>query len=232
MYKLFLSFSVGLFILTPCFGLQKLTQKFIGERLTANVSKQELSGISIENDRIRSIYGNGNEYFYQADTNAGMIYVKPKLLSKKNHISLFLHTEKNKIIQLLLLPQNIPAENIIVKAIEKNSEHMNLSDISERRICELMRLMVNKKVAKPYYKVRPTQTFGNHTKVRNVRKHIIASYKSDVLEGDIYELKNYGSKNSLLEDKDFFGREVIAIAISKRTIKPHEKTILYVVKKV
>jgi hypothetical protein len=83
-------------------------------QITALVSAQEISRISLAKDRIRMVNGDP-EVDITHDSKTGDIYLKPVAVPLSKPINLFISTEKGFTYQLLLMPEKAPSEQIIIR---------------------------------------------------------------------------------------------------------------------
>jgi len=97
-------------------------QKIIAEEdgeFEAFIAKDELSRIKIIDDRIRAIRANDNELVVQEDASLGEVYLLP-LVDKA--INVFITTEKNHTIKLLLKVKKSHAEQIFIKFVVEEQD--------------------------------------------------------------------------------------------------------------
>jgi hypothetical protein len=81
------------------------------ERIEASISQTNLTRISLQNDRIRSVFGVADEYSLEADENHGEIFIRPL---HSNPIHLTITTENGFTQDLRLIPTERSTEALIL----------------------------------------------------------------------------------------------------------------------
>jgi len=85
------------------------------------ISKQDLTRITVKEDRILNVFGVTGEYVLEADEDQGQIFIRPVGLNNNKPIHLTLTTEGGHTQDLRLIPQDKKPEALILKA-EDNSK--------------------------------------------------------------------------------------------------------------
>lgn len=85
------------------------------------ISKQDLTRITVKEDRILNVFGVTGEYVLEADEDQGQIFIRPAGLNNNKPIHLTLTTEGGHTQDLRLIPQDKKPEALILKA-EDNSK--------------------------------------------------------------------------------------------------------------
>jgi hypothetical protein len=80
------------------------------------ISKQDLTRITVKEDRILNIFGVTGEYVLEADEDQGQIFIRPNGLNNNKPIHLTLTTEGGHTQDLRLIPQDKKPESLILKA--------------------------------------------------------------------------------------------------------------------
>jgi hypothetical protein len=85
------------------------------------ISQQDLTRITVKEDRILNVFGVTGEYVLEADEDQGQIFIRPNGLNNNKPIHLTLTTEGGHTQDLRLVPQDKKPEALILKA-ENNSK--------------------------------------------------------------------------------------------------------------
>lgn len=80
------------------------------------ISKQDLTRITVKEDRILNVFGVTGEYVLEADEDQGQIFIRPAGLNSNKPIHLTLTTEGGHTQDLRLIPQDKKPEALILKA--------------------------------------------------------------------------------------------------------------------
>lgn len=80
------------------------------------ISQQDLTRITVKEDRILNVFGVTGEYVLEADEDQGQIFIRPTGLHSNKPIHLTLTTEGGHTQDLRLIPQDKKPEALILKA--------------------------------------------------------------------------------------------------------------------
>jgi len=207
-------------------GLQ-IKDLYKDHRLTADISVDSINRISVEDDRIAQVFGLNEDLVIETDNNTGQIFVRTK---QNKPIDLSIITEKQITLDLRLLPQDIPAETIIIKTnklqdpAKVNAKTTNYLD----QITTLTLAMANANNLTGY-------------SVNPVNKEILLWDKVELLQtkeyigskliGEVYTLTNKTKERLFLTEIQFgWQKHVASVAIKKHALTPHDSTQIYVVR--
>lgn len=196
-------------------------------RLTADISVDSINRISVEDDRIAQVFGLNEDLVIETDNNTGQIFVRTK---QNKPIDLSIITEKQITLDLRLLPQEIPAETIIIKTnklkdpAKVNAKTTNYLD----QITALTLAMANANNLTGY-------------SVNPVNKEILLWDKVELLQtkeyigskliGEVYTLTNKTKERLFLTETQFgWQKHVAGVAIKKHALFPDDSTQIYVVR--
>jgi len=200
-------------------------------RLTAKVSQQDMSRIGVEGDRIAQVFGGSGSISIETDNTQGQIFVKP--VSNSLHpISLTLITESGFTQDLLLLPLDIPAETIVLKATKKmqNQPSPINSSVLQSDIKDLVKAMVEGKEISGYEKKPASQKIQVWKDVQLTKR---LQYRGAQFQGFVLELKNLSGSLLFLHEKNFFFEKgIVAVGLNCFELQPEETTLVWVVKHV
>lgn len=214
-----------------------------------SISKQNLTRITVKDDRVANVFGITGEYVLEADEELGQVFIRPvdpgSFSSMTGHetnkpIHLTLTTEKGHTQDLRLIPKDQPPEALI---LEEDKQEALLSQGSAAQVpstrvsiardeiedlvqaCQEMRIPLGYKVAPLDLKIFKSP----HLLIREIR--------GEKLRALTYEVKNL-SKFPLISSADNFTQiphakksDIIAVWIGKKTISPGERTHVHVITK-
>ncbi len=209
-----------------------------------SISKQNLTRITVKDDRIANVFGITGEYVLEADEELGQVFIRPVdpggFSSMTGHgtnkpIHLTLTTEKGHTQDLCLTPKDQPPEALI---LEEDKQEMFPSQGSMTRVfiardeiedlvqaCQEMRIPLGYKVATLDLKLFKSP----HLLIREIR--------GEKLRALTYEVKNL-SKLPLILSEDNFTQiphakksAIIAVWMGKRTINPGDRSYVHVIAK-
>ena len=196
-------------------------------RLTADISVDSINRISVEDDRIAQVFGLNEDLVIETDNNTGQIFVRTK---QNKPIDLSIITEKQITLDLRLLPQEIPAETIIIKTnklkdpAKVNAKTTNYLD----QITTIILAMANNKQISWYTSQKVHKQILLWEKIELIQT---SEYISGNLIGEVYTLTNKTKDRLFLTETQFgWKKQIAGIAIRKHTLSPNESTQIYVVR--
>ena len=215
-----------------------------------SISKENLTRITVKDDRVANIFGITGEYVLEADEELGQVFIRPiGLGGTSKPIHLTLTTEKGHTQDLRLIPKDQAPEALI---LEEGKQETLLSQGSMTRVsavqgsttqvliardeiesllqaCQEMRIPLGYKVAPLNLKDTSVTFKGPHLLIREIR--------GEKLRALTYEIKNL-SKRAFILSEDIFTQiphakrsDIIAVWIAKKTINPGERTHVHVIAK-
>jgi conjugal transfer pilus assembly protein TraK len=155
------------------------------------------------------------------------IFVK---LTDSHPAELFISTQK-RTISLILVPKDIPAETILIRAKENNlssSSNLSVDDSYEDAIKKVVVSLDKETVPPGYIEIRPKnveQTLGG----LSARK--VYEIQGSVFGGERYEIKNTGSSDVSLSEEMFYKEGILAVSLDKYALSPNETCRLFIVKR-
>ena len=219
-----------------------------------SISKQNLTRITVKDDRVANVFGIMGEYVLEADEELGQVFIRPIApggspfmvgggTSKPIHLTLT--TEKGHTQDLRLIPKDQAPEALILEENKQKTfhsqgsmTHVSAVQVSATRVsiardeiegllqaCQEMRIPLG-------YKVAPLdlKTFnGAHLLIREIR--------GEKLRALTYEVKNLSTLPLILSEDTFTQiphakkSDIIAVWIAKKTINPGESTYVHVIAK-
>lgn len=210
----------------------------------AVISRQGLTRITVQRDRIVNVFGVSNECVLEADEDQGQVFIRPTGPGAFKPIYLTLTTEKGHTQDLRLIPKDQPPEALILQENEdlkaellkeKRQQILLTRDEIENlfQACQEERIPLG-------YKIVPleltTLAYSKGTPLGSCPL-LIREIKGERLRALTYEIKNTSKTPLVLSPQDFSKTvhakesDLIAILMIKKTINPGEGTRVYVIAK-
>lgn len=214
--------------LIPAHGAQMHSLNDL-KAIKADISRQGLTRIRVQEDRIRNVFGITGEYVLETDEDQGQIFIRPTGVGSLNPISLTLTTEKGHTQDLLLIPTDKTPEALILQVDVSSTTQTKSARLLPSRgemedllyACREMRIPVG-------YSLMPLDL-----KTLNGPYYLIREISNGRLRGRTYEISNISEKRLTLSEEEFAqDSQTIAVLITKRNLNPGERTHVYVVSKV
>ena len=198
-----------------------------GETLSATVSRTEPTLIQIAGHRVRSIFGAAGEFTVIPDNTSGSAYLKP--ITEKSAFSIFVSDEKGKTWNLLLSVVEGPAEIITIKEQGGSSQTITRKghDLPREESIKqmLFSLMSNNndddEDSENVNDVVPLWKESMFVRTKVVR--------GNSLVGEKYRLTDMSNKPMIIDERELYRKDVVAISIDKPDLQPAETTDVYVI---
>ena len=230
MYKLF--FGALVFVSTVAQGSTSIPVKDNSD-LSLTLSQGNYNRIVVKNDKIMEAVFPPNAMAIKRDEQDGSVYV---MLAANNAFTLFLTTEAGRHFSVTVngeeslgktiefIPQQTVVGKHAVSHVKKNSPA-----IAPDAVPEVILAMLNAmEQQKPFADVNVKRQFG---KVERWSKGLTLLPKEHwdgkLLKGETIELYNGGKEPLELSQEWFANEGTLAIKLSKATINPHERAMLY-----
>jgi type-F conjugative transfer system secretin TraK len=212
-----------------------------------SISKQNLTRITVKDDRVVNVFGITGEYVLEADEELGQIFIRPTETNKP--IYLTLTTEKGHTQDLHLIPKDQAPTTLI---LEENNQESLLSEGTAVQVsttqksatrvliardevegllqaCQEERIPLGYKVAPLDLKPFKGPFKGPHLLIREIR--------GEKLRALTYEVKNLSKLPLILSEQEFTHiphakrSDIIAVWIAKKTINPGKSIHVHVIAK-
>lgn len=213
-------------ISTGAYALQVKSVKD-NQTASAKISAKELSRIFVLNERIQSVRGVNGVYELIKDENQGAIYVKPTPYFANKAFNLFITTEQDHTYNLLLMPMDIPAENIEIRSLspslqlsnrwEKNSPYVEM-------LVNFVNSMVNESKIEGFTAINMDSKPITYSKFN---MELVTVYKGAQIQGEVWCLTNTTKKTLYIKPSMFFKHDTRAISIESDTIPAGDEVFIY-----
>jgi hypothetical protein len=209
-------------------ALESVTRPHVKAQSTPaySVSLSGPNRIAVEGKKIINAIYDNTQLEVQTDALTGQIFVFPK---SEVTSALFLTTEDKSTFALTLLPQNIRSQEIVLRGIKKQkntnapykqktfAESIEVSPDFETKVTRLIRALARDEVPEGFHATNRCGAF------------CLKSLTSETLAARVLTHKNTSGQFVTLEEKLFYQKGVLAVAISQANLAPNESTRVYIV---
>jgi conjugal transfer pilus assembly protein TraK len=210
----------------PAHALQ-VVEGVEGRTHFVNVSSRDANRIAIEGGRILRLYGGEGQLAAQPDEHLGQVLLRP---AGDDPVSLFVVSESGRTYTLVLRPQDIPAENIVIReARALPPARLEKADAFHRAIKGMLRALAGKD-AESGLEVR--KTWDEVRLWAGTRLVLTETHSGAALAGEKYRLFNLSGQPLRVAEPEFYKTGVLAVAVAAHEIPPGGSTEVYVVKQV
>lgn len=196
------------------------------DTLTASVSRAEPTLIRIDGHRVRRIFGAEGEFAITADKEAGTAFIKPS--TDKPTLTLFVSDENGRTWKLLLAVTDGPSDSITIKGRSTgNVAQPQGKDVTRNQQIKLVLLALqSESPSDSYVDVRATnEIVPLWSEVLFVQTKVV----DGPLKGEKYQLTNISANPMVIDERELYRRQVVAIAVGKSQLAPGEHTEVFVI---
>lgn len=202
-----------------------------GKTLFVKVSTRDLNRISIEGGKVRLVKAADDSMIMgSADSDTGQALIKPLV---KDTFGIFVFSQSGKTYSLVLEPQDIPGESIIIREplINKGIKSDNNIDKAtsfESQIKFMMQAMASELVPVGIEEIR---TWKEIRLWRGSNFALERTLRTQFWQGEQYKLINNSNETMVLTEQEFYVQGVMAVAVTKLSLEPGESSLVYLVKR-
>ncbi len=196
------------------------------DTLTASVSRAEPTLIRIDGHRVRRIFGAEGEFAITADKEAGTAFIKPS--TDKPTLTLFVSDENGRTWKLLLAVTDGPSDSITIKGRSTgNVVQPQGKDVTRnQQIKRVLLALQSESPSDSDMDVRATnEIVPLWSEVLFVQTKVV----DGPLKGEKYQLTNTSANPMVIDERELYRRQVVAIAVSKPQLAPGEHTEVFVI---
>lgn len=216
----------------PAHALQ-IKQSADGAQVTATVSAREISRIALAQDRIRMVNGDPDVDITH-DEVSGDIYIKPAVTPLSKPLNLFVATEKGFTYQLLLLPENVPSEQILIRNADAlaggaEAQAWEAQTPIHASVIEVMKAAAGIVPPPAGYVRKPVQGEAERQGALSILKTFEVT--GVALQGVAVQVRNTGADAVTLTERDLFAPDQAAVWLPARILGADETVTAYVVRR-
>lgn len=239
--------GICLLLSMPLFAKKQVLYLDDDKVLKAAVSKEGMTRLSLEGDRIKDIMGLDESISTEKDDQNGVLFLKS--VSSSQTITII--TENGDVQEMELTPSKEKSHQIVLK--QKNKESNTNDFFNEgrggvtpfqtpsplmsfqgtgygvqktfpQRIIDVMRFL---------YRATENNTNDDpisFKKIKDLKVDSMINIKENGLLGHTYMLKNTSKQLKTLKEKDFKEKGVLAVAFEREHLTPNQTTRLFVIR--
>lgn len=203
-----------------------------------NISSAEQNALVIEGGRIDTVIPSvADSLSYVKDTKNGVLYFALANRYHSGTISVFVTDEAGNRYRIILVPQQIAAEEIVIRpprtavAQENQSSKNKIESGHTSKIKNMIYLMATHDGSEI-----GGVTVTNHNKEIALWKEssliLLDSFMGDGVRGERYEITNISNAEMVIQEQEFFRKSVIGVSIENMNIAPMESSKVYIVRQV
>lgn len=212
-----------------CMALQPI-EVVDGATVFAKVSKKEVTRLAVDGNRIASIRVKKGEIFVEQDDETGQVFLTLPPKADKP-INGFLTTEAGQTFTLVLQPEEIQADSIILRvprAFSPNPVASSLKSNSyDKALKQIIFAMANEDGSEDL-EVREVNRVVPLWKETNFV--LERQFNSDRFVGEKYVLTNVSSAPIVLDEREFYRAGVSVVSIEQLQVVPGGFTRVFIIR--
>jgi conjugal transfer pilus assembly protein TraK len=221
-------------VLSPAvFALQTFDVRD-GGTITARISIKDASRVKVEGAAITDVFGDvstrdGGRLVVTADDAKGEIYVKPTVQAGTAPIHVFVTTAK-ATYGLLLIPTDIPADTVLLRDRNATKDERAPARASSSYIRQLKGLVLA--LASDRLTPELTVTEVNRPVLlwNEVDYFHLRDASNAACTASQYQLREKQGKPMRLDEREFYTKDVAAVAIDQLDLPPFGSTHVYIIR--
>ena len=201
-----------------------------GEVLTANISLREMTRLSVEGARVKTLRFRDGDLEVEKDDDTGQMFIGPGDFSGKP-INAFLLDNKGRNFGLLLQPVDMPADSIVIKERgalrQSGGTKLEKSGAYERVVKNMVLAMAadGQPAGVEIREKREEVVLWKDTRLTLQRLYLAAT-----IVGERYVLSNIGKGPVTIAEQELFRKGVLAISIETMNLAPGDSTSVFIVR--
>lgn len=200
----------------------QLKEVYDDGQVSGIIAAGEISRIVLKHDRIRLVNAD-DDISITNDSETGAIFVKPLDATADKPINLFVLSEKGYSYKLILVPDNVPSEQIIIMNPEidlgrdnEEADAFEKSSPYHHTVTEIVRAMVNREALPGY----TWHSASRGTRLDDVFVKERQVFQGSSLKGVLLEVKNEGDVRAALKEGMFYEPGALAVYLPSRFLEP------------
>jgi len=196
--------------------------------IKATISSYELNRVKIEGGRIEGFRALEGDLVAVPDAKKGELFIHlPRKYSRKV-TNLFLTSDSGATFKLLLVPRNIPAEQIFLVERATRDKKLEIGNDYRSKILSFYKGLYNRSPI-PDYKISYKK---KKSKINNLRVTKVATYTAADkagFVGEIFEIKNRSKEVKIISPQDFYKDGARAIKLNSHILEKGQTTEMYII---
>lgn len=216
----------ALLLCSNAFAAQMLIPKG-DETLSALISSSEPTLVRLEGQRIRRVFGADGEFSIVPDADAGTAYIRPT--TEKQAITVYVADHGGNTYKVLLAISNAPADPIVIKSLPPRSTakgKITGRDIPRTQAIKRMIVALEADDSLGFEANTSNQVIPLWNEAMFVLRKAI---DAGSIKGERYLLTNISKQPMVIDEREFYRRGVVAVAVAKPNLLPGQTTEVDVV---
>lgn len=203
------------------------------EKIKAPISLKELNRIRVEGDRISQVFGGEGLLEIETEDQQGQIYIRPSLRVGQETLSISLVLESGATQDMMLLPQDIPSETILIQSPNGSSEAKKKPKKPAEKLIDRIihfikeigkREHINSYERKEVHMVFPIKPGIQATKC--------AQYQGDGFVAEEWIVENKKEKEISIKEKDLAKtKDIKAVSLESQNLPAGGRTYAFVIRR-
>lgn len=197
---------------------------------TYSVSLSGPNRIAVSGKKVINAIYDATHLEVQTDALTGQVFVFPKT---QEPVALFLTTEDKETHALTLLPQEIRSQEIVLNSSQPLSHGKAASTYPQRAFQQSIETApdIDSKVTRLIRALARNEVPDGFHATNRCGQSCLKSYASETIVGRVIVHKNTSNRFVTIEEKLFYQKDVLGVAIDKAELAPGESARIYIVTK-
>lgn len=184
--------------------------------------------IAVTGKKITNAIYEASQLEVQTDSITGQVFVFPKT---KDAVALFLTTEDKETHALTLIPQSVRSQEIVLGDTKQKETQTQTYAANTFKEAILSAPDIDKKVTRLIRALARNELPDGFHATNRCGSFCLKSLTSDSMVGKVLVHQNTSSQNVTLEEKLFYQKGVLAVAIENTHLRPKAMARVYIVQK-
>ena len=203
-----------------------------GKTLFVKVSLRDLNRISIEGGRVRLVKSADDGLLTgSADATTGQALIQPLA---KDPFGVFVFSQSGKTYTLVLQPQDIPGETIVIKetavpaSVAAKPGEIERASSYQQAIKKMIQALAGEGLPEGLELKKTWEEIRLWKGSRFALEHVLTGHS---LVGEQYRLFNISDAPVRVAEQEFYKKGVLAVSVRDLTVEPGRSTQVFVVKR-
>lgn len=223
--------SLGVALAAPVHALQ-VVEGVEGKTLFVKVSLRDLNRISIEGGRVRLVKSADDAMLTgSADAATGQALIQPLV---KDPFGVFVFSQSGKTYTLVLQPQDIPGETIVIRessataAAASRPGEIEKAASYQQAIKKMIQALAGERLPEGLQVKKTWEEIRLWKGSRFALEQVMTGH---ALVGEQYRLFNISDASIRVAEQEFYKKGVLAVSVRDLVVEPGRSTQVFVVKR-
>lgn len=211
----------ALLLASNAFAAQRLVPQG-DETLTAQISRTEATLLRVDGQQIRRVFGAEGEFAIVPDAETGNAFIRPT--TEKQTISVYVADHGGNTYKLLLAITPGPADPIVIKSLPTRTaskDKINGRDVPRTQAIKRMIVALEADDSLGFDANAVNRVIPLWNEALFVLRKVI---DAGSIKGERYSLTNTSKQPMVIDEREFYRRGVIAVAVTKPNLTPGQST--------